>query len=237
MNYFFIGPLLCLGIAFIFVSSLYVWVLVLPSTIHLDRDNPRVVFLRSISVVLSTFAAIHLTRGYCKTSFPLASPSFRSLPCTFSQTCILMLGPIVHQIGAKRKSANLVLLFRNLVVAPVCEEAVFRWCFYHILKCSGLSTVEAGILAPVIFAMAHVHHHRTQTFSNIIGSVAHTCVFGWIAFYFLTTRSLWDAILSHVVCNFIGLPYQRCELLQGKYLAAVYITGGFLFLVSMLSIR
>jgi hypothetical protein len=61
--------------------------------------------------------------------------------------------------------------------------------------------------------------------------VAHTCIFGWISFYFLLNLSVWDSIASHVICNSVGLPNIRTN--HPRVVACVYSAGLAGFLVSL----
>lgn len=231
----FLGLAICFGITFVFVSSLYIWNVFNPSLRDLGRDNPQVVSRRCMSVLLSTGFALWITFLYTKSRMSVPGASFSHISRTVLQTLALMLGPIVHQLPLNQFSFNILLVFRNLLFAPFCEEIVFRYCFFHILVESGFSETASGVLAPFIFALAHVHHHSGRCLVSILSSIAHTCFFGWIAFYFLIRRSLWDAIISHMLCNFIGLPCKSSAILGGKCLTAVYITGLVLFLLSGVS--
>lgn len=228
----FLGLAICFGITFVFVSSLYIWNVCNPSLRNLGRDNPRVVSRRCISVLLSTGFALCITFLYTKSRMSVPGLSIPQISRTVIQTIVLMLGPIVHQLPLSRSSLDILLVFRNLFIAPFCEEIVFRFCFLHILVESGFTETASGLLAPFIFAFAHVHHHSGKALVSIFFSIAHTCFFGWIAFYFLKRRSLWDAIISHMLCNLIGLPCKRSAIFGGKCLTAVYITGLVIFLLS-----
>lgn len=209
-----LGIILCLAITVLYVSSIYVWTFIDHSLGLLCRDEPKVIVLRSISVMVSTMFAIVMAYAYSGGQFNFPETSLREVSYTVFQTCVLMLGPFVHQLPINNKPVHVLAIVRNLVVAPVCEEIVFRFCFYTILKESGLSNIESGIIAPVIFAMAHAHHFFGRSASSIILSIAHTCMFGWIAFYLLLQRSLWDAIISHSICNLIGLPSDRSAIFR-----------------------
>ena len=115
---------------------------------------------------------------------------------------------------------------RNLIIAPITEELVFREFFIKILHHGGYGSRSAGFVAPIIFAIAHVHHHYKQmSFSAAVMAVGHTCIFGWIASVFLLRRSVWDAIISHSICNFIGLS----SVIQKETLFG----GAIAFLVSL----
>jgi prenyl protein peptidase len=118
------------------------------------------------------------------------------------------------------------IAWRNLIIAPVTEEIVFRGCIVSCLavlssesvplNLSSLSTLWVTITAPLFFGLSHVHHGlvklrrghdqlsvAVQTFVQF----AYTSLFGSYATYvFLQTRSLFAPTLCHAYCNGMGLP-------------------------------
>ena len=201
------GTLLCITLSIIFVASLYIWDRIDPKSARLSRDNPKLIKRRTLSVVVSSIIAGAVTWVYGG-NLDFGAPSATSMGLTALQITFLMIGPISDQRSklAKRPRIDLAFL-RTVIVAPIFEEFVFRLCFHEILTVSGYSLNAALIVSPLLFAAAHVHHHWSScTNSQIAGQVVHTCVFGWLGGYLLVTRSLWDAILAHAICNYIGLP-------------------------------
>ena len=221
-----IGISLCLGLSLFYVSSLYVW------DIKLPRDDPSVIKRRTISVLFSTVVCIFATQKYTNMPFQIPPIRWDHVFSTTGQILILMAGPLVRTVFAGRNFASLTsgwVFLRNLIVAPVSEEIVFRACFLQILTASGFSSRIAAVIAPFLFALAHVHHNWNEaSFAMVFMSVAHTCVFGWIAFYFLINKSVWDSIVAHVVCNAIGLPP-----IQSRVQLITYIAGLVTFIVSL----
>jgi membrane protease YdiL (CAAX protease family) len=76
---------------------------------------------------------------------------------------------------------------------------------------------RVALLTPAWFALAHVHHLLEKLFvlksslSSALISTAvqltYTSIFGLIASYlYVCTGNIASPIVSHVVCNFIGLP-------------------------------
>jgi prenyl protein peptidase len=223
-----IGPLLCIVISIVFVSSLYVW------GSHLDRDHPTVIQQRIVSVLISSAIAV-LTTTIFTGDFEI-STEFSSLHFTVLQTLALMFGPIYDQISWCDSPIDLVpsisfMSLRNLIVAPICEEIVFRECFFQILKFAQYSNFYTALMAPCLFAFAHAHHYRTSL-PVLAGRIAHTCIFGWLAFYFLIRGSLIDCIVSHFLCNAIGLPK---ESKTKKRSVMPYIAGLSVFSISILT--
>ncbi|KAF2722147.1 Abi-domain-containing protein [Polychaeton citri CBS 116435] len=116
---------------------------------------------------------------------------------------------------------------RNLVVAPVSEEWVFRSLTLSLYLLARAAPVRTIILkTPLIFGLAHLHHLaeflQTHTTSNrklpplnvvvmgVLRSVfqfSYTSLFGFFAaFVYLRTGSVLAAIVAHSFCNRMGLP-------------------------------
>jgi prenyl protein peptidase len=143
-----------------------------------------------------------------------------------------MLGPIYQQFPklVTNPSNVDIYLIRSLVVAPIFEEIVFRQLFWLVLKSGGYSDLAISIIGPIQFALAHVHHYRRESVGSIAAKIAHTCIFGWLGFYFLIQRSIWDSILAHALCNYIGLP---SDCIKNPYILAIYSVGLVLFIASI----
>lgn len=74
------------------------------------------------------------------------------------------------------------------------------------------------LLAPLPFAIAHLHHLHAQRLANptvpllhlVLASLfqfAYTALFGWYAaFVLVRTGSLLAVIVCHAFCNWMGLP-------------------------------
>ena len=226
------GGILCLVLSISFVASLYIWEQFDPKLKRFNRDNPRVIKLRTISVVSVSIFICCITYVYCG-HMRIGATSVRLLAMTFGQICCLMLGPIVDQWSRMRSFPQLNLLFaRTVLIAPIFEELVFRQCFHDILVASGYSDLASIFFAPFLFSLAHIHHYLgSKNVAQILVQVAHTCIFGWIGGYLLVTRSLWDAILAHALCNYIGLPSNGIESLSIR--VSLYAVGLVTFLGSI----
>jgi Type II CAAX prenyl endopeptidase Rce1-like len=117
-------------------------------------------------------------------------------------------------------------VWRNLILAPISEEIVFRGCIVSALSASASASIpsdalpmsNAGViaLAPLFFGVAHFHHalltlQRGQR-PVVVGlqtmfQFTYTSLFGSYATYvFLQTRSLSAVVLCHSYCNAMGLP-------------------------------
>lgn len=113
-------------------------------------------------------------------------------------------------------------LFRNLIFAPVTEELVFRAIvvpvmFSYYCKQNEIYTpFQLAMLSPSWFALAHAHHvydklRMGMPFKYVIiqtlVQLSYTTIFGIIAALLLMrTNSIAGSIVSHIICNFYGLP-------------------------------
>ncbi|KAG1661309.1 hypothetical protein FOA52_008656 [Chlamydomonas sp. UWO 241] len=107
--------------------------------------------------------------------------------------------------------------WRNLVVAPLAEEFVFRGCMTPLLVLKGFSERTAVLITPLFFGVAHLHHlhdlvvHQRVPLAHAATAVgfqfAYTSVFGaYEAFLLLRTGSLAAPVLAHAFCNWMGVP-------------------------------
>ncbi len=110
-----------------------------------------------------------------------------------------------------------LLEVRNLVVAPLSEELVFRACVLPLLVLSGAGAGAAVLLSCAAFALAHAHHYfarradeglsHEQALRSVLVQLSYTSLFGAIeAALFLQTGSLPGIVLPHAFCNFMGVP-------------------------------
>lgn len=118
-------------------------------------------------------------------------------------------------------------LVRNLVYAPIVEELVFRGLLLPVLtRYYGFALDSMGshvfgtgsvvVRCPLWFGIAHVHHfsekiRRGQSWASAALGTAvqltYTSIFGAIATaLFIRTGCVLSPILSHAICNFMGLP-------------------------------
>lgn len=117
------------------------------------------------------------------------------------------------------QGATVPMLLRNLVVAPLGEEWVFRACTLPLLRVHGhLAPWPAILTAAFAFSLAHAHHHVTlDRSSRLFVTIAHpaacalqmtyTVLFGTFAgALLLRTGSLAAPLAAHVACNALGFP-------------------------------
>ncbi len=109
------------------------------------------------------------------------------------------------------------IVFRNVLVAPVCEEFVFRAIICSLLIAGGWGFAWTVLGSPVLFGVAHLHHLiglvQTRGYSLVQGLVAvtfqlmYTTLFGAFAgFVYLRTGHVIAPILCHMFCNVMGFP-------------------------------
>lgn len=105
--------------------------------------------------------------------------------------------------------------WRNLVVAPLSEELIFRSCILPLLlQC--FSPHKAVLLSTLIFGLAHFHHLVEQ---QRIGmplkrailiscfQFVYTMIFGaYAAVLFVRTGHFMAPVMAHSFCNFMGFP-------------------------------
>ncbi|KAJ1405301.1 CAAX protease self-immunity-domain-containing protein, partial [Ochromonadaceae sp. CCMP2298] len=107
---------------------------------------------------------------------------------------------------------------RAVVVAPITEEVVFRAVMVPALQDMGMGSQEPWRvvwLTPLCFGLAHLHHLREKLVSgwslpqalvSTLVQFTYTSIFGLIATLLFMRAGLYSAVLSHVICNAVGLP-------------------------------
>ena len=116
-----------------------------------------------------------------------------------------------------------IFILRNLIIAPISEEIVFRALMVSIsshFHCVSIDihTCHQNLIyvCPIYFGFAHIHHFYEKIRSGssistaLIGSIVqftYTYIFGVIAvILFLRTNVIYAPIVSHIFCNMQGLP-------------------------------
>lgn len=135
------------------------------------------------------------------------------------------------------------LCFKNLVVAPLLEEFIYRVCLINMfLEAKALTETEAVIYLPLFFSISHLHHivvqrrepgfkFRTAVFLAIF-KLMYTQIFGiYSGFVYIRTGSIWPAFIIHSQCNFFGFPsfqnlLNRDYKLSDRLIAAFLYVGG-----------
>lgn len=109
-----------------------------------------------------------------------------------------------------------LLILRDLVAAPLLEEALFRGCMGALVLAAGAGPEAACWLVPLVFAGAHLHLGaqslaRGEPLGRVLGvslvRTAYTFAFGGIAMrLWVGTRTLAAPVAAHLLCNWLGLP-------------------------------
>jgi prenyl protein peptidase len=109
------------------------------------------------------------------------------------------------------------ICLRDLVLAPLFEEVVYRGCHCYLLLSAGFSHVTVSLVAPLFFGVSHLHHLyeavavrrvplATATM-QLLGQFSYTSVFGFLAcLLFMHKGSLAGPLLLHSGCNLLRLP-------------------------------
>ena len=149
-------------------------------------------------------------------------------PPSFLSTCYTTFWkPTLQKLLDPQQQQERWILLRNLVLAPLTEEFVFRGCMvpvlYHalLLHQNGQHKVaRTSWCAPCWFGIAHVHHGfvqwrsrttTTTTASTILlvttAQFLYTTLFGaYVSYAYLRQHSILAVVVCHAWCNWMGLP-------------------------------
>jgi len=252
-----------LFLSFIFVASLHIWKLA--GYKDVNRDEAGTIQRRFLSAILSCICSVLLIRLLAH-SVPEDVPGGLSLAellglrCAYFMTacinCLLLtatlfLGPLAqHGFVVLQGESKLFfsveggfrVLTRNLILAPITEELVFRACLVRLWVSASLSLKTIIFCSPFCFALAHTHHFiehvrrtksKKQALLQVLFQVFYTSLFGMYSnFLLIRTGSLIAVILAHTFCNHQGFPdiaflFSSHEPLyeHRKWLGGVYLFG------------
>ena len=157
----------------------------------------------------------------------------------------LFLAPTVNALFAPRTEQLRWVALRNLIIAPLVEELMFRACIVPAILSTGMAHGRICAIAPLFFGVAHMHHGAVRLSKGeslqtvLIQSLfqfAYTSIFGaYAAFVYIRSRSLLAVFVAHSVCNALGLPslafWSETSFLFQKRgpLLALHIFGLFAF--------
>ena len=130
---------------------------------------------------------------------------------------------------------------RNIIIAPITEEIVYRSVLAPTLYIALLSQEDSSFISyirsisihwvvvyinPLWFGLAHFHHlvERVSKGGKLLPALiatlvqfTYTSIFGIIAtLLLLRTNSIYTSILSHCICNLVGLPDVSFMIPAGK---------------------
>lgn len=219
----------CLGLATVFVLSLYA------VDAGLSRNHPKTVrrrlsaiaFVCSISpFYLWLCSDAHVPEGSPHLLHALGVRAVGFLPAvtlSLLLVVILYIGPIFQCLSEGDTlfghiiNGRTDLNFRTYVFAPFAEELVFRACMLPVLV-PWLGDSWSIAVCPLFFGLAHIHHimewRRRRDGTPIIHALfavfvqfCYTSVFGMFSAYlFVRTGHLASPVVSHALCNAMGLP-------------------------------
>ncbi|XP_003389726.1 PREDICTED: CAAX prenyl protease 2-like [Amphimedon queenslandica] len=249
--------LACFGLAGSFVLSLYL------ADGGRSRDHPLTVKRRITAVTMVTIASpllLYVLAGYppLPTLLQLLGIKteglLRSVTIPFILIPLLYAGPILQTLTSEGLVNPLAderpdIILRNYVVAPLAEEVVFRGCMVPLLL-PHLQSSWTIIIGPLFFGLAHIHHligrylHEGEPLLlgiiNALFQTTYTSLFGMFSSYlFIRTGHLVTPVLSHSLCNVLGLP-NFIGLRQHKYrylVSVAYVAGlaGFIYFLPKLT--
>ena len=247
--------LACFELSCLFVVSLYI---VDPG---LSRNHPKTVRRRLLAIVgvcicspafLWLWSDNNVTDGQCMWEI-LGVHTFDGFVSALFLPVLLVLilyaGPIIQSISEGDLLFEHVvgertdIIIRNYLFAPFAEEFVFRACMMPLLLPS-LGDMWTILCCPLFFGLAHVHHvlewfrrkdgtPLSSTLLAVLLQVGYTSVFGvFSAFLFARTRHLVSPVVSHALCNVLGLPHFEslpCHP-HRNVVVVVYVAGLLTFL-------
>uniref|UniRef100_A0A915PZ63 CAAX prenyl protease 2 n=1 Tax=Setaria digitata TaxID=48799 RepID=A0A915PZ63_9BILA len=195
------------------ISSSYVGLLYAFDFYGVDRDDPKSIKRRLLGAMVNNIVSIACTYAvlYKHHDSPLSVMGIHFdgiypaclLPTIL--TCICYLGNWVmmyidnsfwsfFQLGELKRNAGNIIWIRDVLLAPITEEIAFRACASTlILQC--LSSTVTIFVAPLPFALSHLHH----IFDDMRK--------GYTKYEAINRRgSILAPIVSHSICNNMGLP-------------------------------
>jgi len=130
----------------------------------------------------------------------------------------VILQPLVHDFFKSADPASVRWnRFRDLLLAPLAEEIVFRAGLVGPLLASGMHPTTVARVAPLFFGVAHIHHAYLRIYQKgeradrvaiaTLFQFTYTSLFGtYVAHAYIRTGSVMAVFLSHAFCNTMGLP-------------------------------
>ena len=245
----------CLGLSTLFVTSLYVVDAGLP------RNHPKTVRRRLAAIaVVCSIAPIYLwscsdvekhdALHLLQVLGIRLSGLLPAIVLPVLLVLVLYVGPIFQSLSEGEglfdhvTDGRLDLNFRSYVFAPFAEEFVFRGCMLPVLV-PWLGHAWSIVVCPLFFGLAHLHHivewYRRgdgtpfiHALLTVVVQFCYTSIFGvFSAFLFVRTGHLVSPVISHALCNALGLPaFESISSHSHRVSVCVaYVLGLLLFLV------
>uniref|UniRef100_A0A0N5AFL8 CAAX prenyl protease 2 n=1 Tax=Syphacia muris TaxID=451379 RepID=A0A0N5AFL8_9BILA len=222
------------------ISLSYVGLLYVFDYNGVDRNHPRSIKRRFCGAVVCNIISIIATyivlAQYNEQPFVVMGLHTRgictALVCAFVLTSCCYLG-------------NWVMLNTVYFQAPITEELAFRACAASLIR-EAFTPLATIAVAPLPFSLSHFHHVfddvkkekdiwtaiRCRAFQALY-SYAFGC---YATFLFVRTENIISAIVSHSICNGMGLPmFNYIQQYQSRLtrfiLWSSYIIGFSVFLI------
>lgn len=135
---------------------------------------------------------------------------------------------IINEMSESISDNNLTTIFLVSIVAPVCEEIVFRGIIQKGLINRGVSPLKAVVFSAVLFGI--IHGNPWQLVAGILLGV----VLGWV---YEKTNSLLSSIMLHIFNNLfyvLLMIYSKSDYfsdLLGISQIYIYVIGLGIFLI------
>jgi prenyl protein peptidase len=123
--------------------------------------------------------------------------------------------PIYESIIQNNNMKRWIVL-RNLLIAPITEEIVFRSCMVSALISTGMAASKVCLVAPLFFGVAHLHHavlklHQGQPLVSVVlmtfFQFLYTSLFGaYVSYSYQRSASIIAIVVCHSMCNALGIP-------------------------------
>ncbi|MFH4974331.1 hypothetical protein AB6A40_001040 [Gnathostoma spinigerum] len=203
-----------------------------------DRNDPISIKRRFVAVVVNNISGIGITYFILKRRmaspfvamgfhlsgfmFALILPSLLTSVIYFGSLFSLCLERslrIKSLLDLWHQSSDLIWI-RNVIMAPLTEEIAFRACTATLIR-QCFSPNQTMFLAPLPFALSHLHHipddmrkgaSKNEAVLYRVFQLSYVYLFGvYATFLFVRTGHIITPILSHAICNMMGLPYFDCS--------------------------
>ena len=216
------------------------------------RDHPTTVSLRifiTAVVIVIVTALVFLLFGVQLQELGVQwEGALESVLLSLLSSVVLFMGPLYQNALQGEilttESKRWDITIRNLIVAPIAEEWIFRACMLSVLL-PEMKSSYAVVLSPFIFGLSHLHHLLdwvrdpkasgtfTEAGSVVLFQFCYTFVFGiYSAYLFVVTGNILGPIAAHLFCNLMGFPDIGgiAETRSPKSVWILYIIGAILFI-------
>ena len=106
-----------------------------------------------------------------------------------------------YPLSAGDTPGQLVFALVAVIVAPLCEEILFRGYLLGRLR-SMMPTWMAVVASAMLFALAHSFAAKSGATVLVAGTFVMGLVLGWAR---VASRSLWPAVVAHMVNNGVAI--------------------------------